>query len=71
MRANSTGIWMKDPTHSLRLVLREGQTVIGGKIIKTITTFMVGRRLPRPGPRLVHPAPPGHAEDDGPRRFHR
>lgn len=39
--ADDTGLWMLDATHSLRLVLREGQT-LGSRTISTITAFLTG-----------------------------
>jgi len=45
---------MKDPTIRCGWWLREGQTVIGAKSSRP-SPLHGGRRLPRPGPRLVHP----------------
>jgi sugar lactone lactonase YvrE len=46
--ANDYGLWLKDATHPLRLVLREGQ-VVGTRTINTLTTFAVGAGSPGQG----------------------
>jgi hypothetical protein len=47
--ANDYGVWLMDGTHSLRLVLREGQPVIGAGTIKTLVTFAPGAGSPGQG----------------------
>jgi hypothetical protein len=42
------GLWLKDGTHGLRLVLREGQSV-GDRTIKTLVAFAVGNGSPGQG----------------------
>jgi sugar lactone lactonase YvrE len=46
--ANDYGLWIKDATHPLTLVLREGQ-VAGTRTIGTLTTFAVGAGSPGQG----------------------
>ncbi|HEV7402338.1 MAG TPA: cadherin-like beta sandwich domain-containing protein [Chthoniobacteraceae bacterium] len=46
--ANDCGLWIKDATHPLTLVLREGQ-VVGNRTILTLTTFAVGNGSPGQG----------------------
>ena len=42
---NDTGLWIKDGTDPLKLVLRKGQ-LIGGKTIKSLITFIPGKTSP-------------------------
>jgi hypothetical protein len=46
--ANDSGLWVKDATHPLTLVLREGQS-IGNRTIKSIFSFGVGNGSPGQG----------------------
>jgi sugar lactone lactonase YvrE len=46
--ADDWGLWLKDATHSLRLVLREGQ-LVSGRAIKTLVTFAAGNGSPGQG----------------------
>lgn len=46
--ANDFGLWIKDATHPLTQVLREGQ-VVGSRTIGTLTTFAVGAGSPGQG----------------------
>jgi hypothetical protein len=48
MAANDLGLWLKDATHPLTLVLREGQ-VVAGRTIKTLVTFAAGNGSPGQG----------------------
>ena len=45
---NDCGLWLKDATHPLTLVLREGQ-MMGLRTIKTLVTFTVGDGSPGQG----------------------
>ncbi len=45
---SDTGVWARDATHPLKLLLREGQAV-GGKLIKTLVTFHPGNDSPGQG----------------------
>ena len=46
--ANDVGLWVKDGADALTLVLREGQ-IIGGRTIKTLTSFLPGLGSPGQG----------------------
>lgn len=54
--ANDDGIWLKDATHPVTLVLREGQ-VIGGRTIKTLVAFKAGSGSPGQGRGWLVQAP--------------
>jgi mono/diheme cytochrome c family protein len=46
--ASDSGLWLKDATHGLTLVLRKGQT-IGNRTITTLVAFAVGNGSPGQG----------------------
>ena len=59
--ASDLGLWVKDGTGPLTLVLREGQTV-AGKVIKTLVSFVPAATSPGQGRGWLQLSPTGGAQ---------